>query len=82
MRCYSCDLDVGDQGYDRPTGRYYCNTCLEPTHDVQLRRELREANGEGSVSSELLEILDTPNNDDFLSYDEVFNDADEGEEDG
>lgn len=80
MRCFACDLDVGDQGYDRDTDRYYCNTCIEPTHDVQLNQELREASGEGSVTNELVELLDSrTSQEELIPFEEAFPDEDEEE---
>lgn len=37
MRCFCCNLDLGPEARpDRPTGRFYCISCFEPTLDVQL----------------------------------------------
>ena len=38
MRCFACNKDlVGDEIVDRPTGRFYCQLCFEPTIDEMLR---------------------------------------------
>lgn len=37
MRCFACNLDLGPAAVmDRPTKRYYCTDCFEPTLQVQL----------------------------------------------
>ncbi len=38
MRCFCCDLDVGDSGLDVKTGRYYCSECIEPANQEALRQ--------------------------------------------
>lgn len=37
MRCYACNIILQSPSMDKPTGRYYCSICLEPTNDVLLK---------------------------------------------
>lgn len=36
MRCFSCDMDLQNPYFDKPTGRYYCNPCFEATTEEML----------------------------------------------
>jgi hypothetical protein len=37
LRCFACDKDLTAEIVDRPTNRYYCVECFEPTIDEMLR---------------------------------------------
>lgn len=43
MRCFACSKDLSDDApEDRPTGRFYCIDCYEPTLDVQLAQQAHD----------------------------------------
>ena len=55
MRCFSCDLDLGnDAPMDRPTKRFYCTICFQPTLEVQLAAASREIEWSRISQSETL----------------------------
>jgi hypothetical protein len=37
MRCFACDRSLSNPQPDPPTGRYYCDQCIQPTIEEQLR---------------------------------------------
>ncbi len=39
MHCYACDMLLENAALDKPTGRYYCQTCMEPTNEVILKMQ-------------------------------------------
>lgn len=43
MRCFSCDRDVGHEGYDHKTTRSYCSPCFSWTENEIMRLSQREA---------------------------------------
>ena len=43
MRCFACNLLVSTEAYDSKTDRHYCSECMEPTNEIILNQELRDA---------------------------------------
>ena len=43
MKCFACDCTVSSESYDSKTDRFYCLTCMEPTNEIILNQELRDA---------------------------------------
>lgn len=37
MHCFACNILLNNPQLDKPTGRYYCDACLESTVEVQLK---------------------------------------------
>ncbi len=58
MHCYACDNE-GDFTLDRPTSRYYCSPCFEPTTQVQLAAEAEKDNNGPQFERDPYVIIDT-----------------------
>lgn len=43
MHCFACDKLLDMPPLDRPTGRYYCEACMEPTTEVMLAQMAGES---------------------------------------
>lgn len=39
MRCFACNIELHSATEDKPTGRFYCSICMEPTNEVILALE-------------------------------------------
>lgn len=37
MHCFACNVLLSNPQLDKPTGRYYCDPCIEPSVEEQLR---------------------------------------------
>lgn len=37
MKCFACNKTLVEPKLDRPTGRYYCGECMEPTNKEIMR---------------------------------------------
>lgn len=71
LKCYSCDCLLESPSLDRPTGRYYCQACLEPTTETILRMEGKEnfiPDVPQTIS--LDELLEEENKDEEVLYEE------------
>lgn len=65
MRCFACNEELHETAQpDRPTDRWYCNICFQPTLEVQLAASVKDLdwvkiNDTGSASGPF-GIVDVP----------------------
>ena len=58
MHCYCCNILLSNPQLDKPTGRYYCEECLAPSVEEQLRLAGKDYNPdfEHVVEEEKVEV--------------------------
>jgi hypothetical protein len=76
MHCYSCDILLSNPVEDKPTGRYYCDACMEPTNEIILSL-IKKENQRYSYEDilDIVESLDIfPEDSEIISLDDMTED--------
>ena len=84
MHCYACNILLDSPSLDRPTNRYYCSVCFEPTtqvmlsiEDAKMAQELNSVVNPHQDNYSILGIVDILNRDGWADVSESDRDIEE-----